>query len=371
MIKKLVPFSLVFLIFSVSALAATYEVTHDEFTNAGLDTTIWTLITNGITPNNFNFTQDGGGVLLLGGNSTGSADFYLNQTNVLAAGDSGYIEIEYTRAGGTLGTSNNFYFCLSNNFYGSMTCGACFSDGGATNDFYFAKTSRFITMTTGGDSDTHIIKIQAQREANYTNILMWFDGSLVAANPDTSCVGKPIKASIGAIDATYNQYLVYAAFDNYKLYSVVTSNYSGAYCNQNSDCLSGLCLYHSCRLKGEGVACDSYTQCISGECEGGRCTRPDSWVLVENAKEELIGDDTNTNNLFCMVISLVVGVGAAVVLAGATGALMIAGVLGLTVFVMTLTFFAVVGWLSAFILISVYVVLGVIVLLAIILAPRG
>lgn len=126
-------------------------------------------------------------------------------------------------------------------------------------------------------------------------------------------------------------------------------NTTGTPCDENKQCLTGLCEYGYCALKEGGIECSSGSQCISGQCKNNKCTKPSLNQRLDNQKNVAVGDDSDTNNLvslFFMYIWIVplsaFGIGG--VLAG----LILAIPIGI--------FFAIKGWLSGFILFGIIMV---------------
>jgi len=85
---------------------------------------------------------------------------------------------------------------------------------------------------------------------------------------------------------------------------------SGEGCVNSSECVTGLCLYNYCALKGNGVTCSADYQCLSGDCgTNGKCKKASLWETIDAGKSESFGDDTNTNNLISIVTMSAIGYG--------------------------------------------------------------
>ena len=129
-------------------------------------------------------------------------------------------------------------------------------------------------------------------------------------------------------------------------------NNTGDPCTQDSDCAFGVCEARFCVLGTTLKPCDEDADCLSGECKNGVCTRPSWWDQIDASKDAAYGDDSNTNNFIALFILIFVA-GAIIIKAGNFWGT----VGGIAFFVAGATFFAIVGWLSAFILLGVYLVL--------------
>ena len=127
----------------------------------------------------------------------------------------------------------------------------------------------------------------------------------------------------------------------------------GSPCETDDDCADGLkCEYGICTKLGFNEECTSDDDCISGSCINGRCTKPSLWQGIDKSKDQMMGDDTNTNNLLSIIIMLIVSglIGYYFVVWGGIASLFILAI-----------FFTMVGWLSGFILVGLLIV-GVIAL---------
>jgi len=139
-------------------------------------------------------------------------------------------------------------------------------------------------------------------------------------------------------------------------------NGTGSPCNNDDDCSNGVCEYGFCALKTANMECTNNNECLSGLCKNNVCTKPSYWDRIDASKVQQFGDDSNTNNfiaLFFMILipAFIIYQGGAS--KGAIGT-------GLGIFFLLGIFFAVVGWLSLFImfgLIFVVLIFAVILLM--------
>ena len=143
--------------------------------------------------------------------------------------------------------------------------------------------------------------------------------------------------------------------------------YIGEPCLTDAGCLVGKCLFGTCVLRGYLEPCSYDVECMSQRCLNNKCTKPSAWQLIDTAKTDIAGNDDNTNNLLALFLSTAFGVFVAIVIAGFTGAAVIAAGVGALVFMGFLVFFTFVGWLSAFILLGVIIMMALIITLYIIL----
>ena len=118
---------------------------------------------------------------------------------------------------------------------------------------------------------------------------------------------------------------------------------SGEACDNNSMCVTDYCIYGYCSEKGQGMECVHNYECISNLCRNGKCTKPSAWDNIDASKDNIMGDDEETNNLVSIATMVLFG-GTVMVSGGiihAIGGILIVLLLG--------GFFAWVGWLSAWI----------------------
>ena len=140
----------------------------------------------------------------------------------------------------------------------------------------------------------------------------------------------------------------------------------GEGCDNDTECNTGKCSYGFCALKNRGEYCMLNKQCLSGECSNNKCTRPDLMTQVSSAKDEQFGDSEDTNNLISLMIMLVIT--GAIIIGGGCLVGVIAGILA---FVSLGVFFAMIGWLSGFILLAIFIVLLIGMMLAVIIGSGG
>lgn len=123
-------------------------------------------------------------------------------------------------------------------------------------------------------------------------------------------------------------------------------------CETSADCEFGLnCEYGFCARSGASYECDDDSDCISDECLQGVCTQASYWDRVDYSKTSIYGDDSNTNNFIAITIMIVTALGIIVYSRSIMGI-----VAGLGAFLVFAVFFAIVGWLSPFILMGVILV---------------
>ena len=132
----------------------------------------------------------------------------------------------------------------------------------------------------------------------------------------------------------------------------------GSPCQTDDDCADGLkCEYGVCTKLTFGDECVYDSDCLSGICLNGKCTKASLWTLIDASKDQMYGDDAPTNNFLSLVLMIVVS--------GALG-YYVAVWAGLISFFVLGIFFALVGWLSAFILIGMFLI-GIILMVFVIM----
>lgn len=146
--------------------------------------------------------------------------------------------------------------------------------------------------------------------------------------------------------------------------NVTLINETGDMCSVNEDCYTGLCENNICSLLPFKHECIANNQCLSGECNNGKCTNPDYWSRIDNAKTSIFGNTSSTNNFIALIFMF--GLPALFLIYGnALGKwLAIPSFLGLSIF------FAIVGWLSPFLLVG-FLVSGLVIASLIFLLGGG
>lgn len=182
----------------------------------------------------------------------------------------------------------------------------------------------------------------------------------VDSNPSTSNYNIS-KASL-FVQYDGNEYIE-AYIDNFVLTSAGLNTslaYDGEPCTSSDSCASGYCEYGQCVLKITGYPCTSSSQCMSNDCHNGLCTKPSLWEMISQSKKENFGSDSNTNNF--LSIFIMIAVPAVIIIA--SGGASIGILISLAIFYVLGFFFAIVGWLSPFILIGMVVVSLIIMVFA-------
>ena len=165
--------------------------------------------------------------------------------------------------------------------------------------------------------------------------------------------------------------------DNIQVYDGSTTNWCGSSsqlstwatlevgnaCSDSSQCISGLCEARQCALKMFAESCIGDYQCLSGECINDLCSKPSFWASIDASKTQQFGNDSSSNNFIALF--LILGLPVVIIWAGRghLASIMVSGLafIGLTIF------FAVVGWLSPFILLGIFLVFLLIIVFVFIL----
>lgn len=354
------------LVLSVFVFADYQLVIGDSFGDSSLDLDKWVLNNGSIPYDNWHITETTH--LYIGENYTGVGSNY-NRTYIslkykLNSTIGGYAEVKYQRVGDST-INANYDFCLGSETekFPNSWCGICFAD--SSEDFYFhyptgSGTLRLSpTISTGGDSNEHTIRIVASRITNSTGSVIatyyqnYFDGVLINSHNQTgSCKSPIINATITTYDTSASSVLTIGAYQNFSFYSEIEASLigtlqTGEYCGKDSSlCISGWCEYQFCGLKPGKIACVFNNECASGVCAGGHCTQPSLWNGIDASKSVFFGSDTSTGNIIALFIMIVSAIASASV----------SPLLAPFVFVAEAVFFAVVGWLSVFILVGIILV---------------
>lgn len=261
-----------------------------------------------------------------------------------------------------LSGSVQYYLMLNGTPSLNSLCSGCFNIGSENTikiTTYSAEASGYTALNTTSNTFNAILPNTYSVQINGGPL--YFNLPIIEAATDGATI--PHTAS----------FIVYggaACIDNYKIYSgfIATPETQpnmtgipyaqlGEKCDIDANCFTNYCDFlHACAKKGFGAGCVANYECMSNKCAAGACTKPTLWQTIDTAKTDAAGSDANSNNLIAFVISLALGIvvlgAAAYIGAGAFSALAGGGV-----FFIALFFFAIVGWLSPFILIGAIVVL--------------
>lgn len=136
---------------------------------------------------------------------------------------------------------------------------------------------------------------------------------------------------------------------------------SGETCINDTECITGHCLYNFCTPKDAGIECSSDVECLSASCVKGKCLKASLWQMIDQAKNDNVGDDEATNNLVSIVTLIFVGGGLI-----SSGTIVGVGI-GVGFVFLAGGFLAYVGWLSFWIfgLLVVGALIGATIILAV------
>jgi hypothetical protein len=132
----------------------------------------------------------------------------------------------------------------------------------------------------------------------------------------------------------------------------------GDFCKYNHECETNRCHYGTCDYKQYRADCEYDHECLSNDCDAsGQCTKESLWQSIDTAKTINFGDDSNSSDLVCFGIILIVAIMLGVLLLSLIGTdmmmFLVIEILAITILVF---FFSSVGWLSA-----IYAIIAIIV----------
>lgn len=143
-------------------------------------------------------------------------------------------------------------------------------------------------------------------------------------------------------------------------------------CITNNNCLSGKCSAGYCVLKNDRETCTSGSQCLSGGCKNGFCTKSDLWSKIDASKTENFGSTRDTNNFISFIIMATGLIAIIWMSASAVGGVTIAGIFaGLAWFIISGIFFAIVGWLSIFMIFGLILFIALVVFVMVLLNSQN
>ena len=343
------------LLFITSSLAVT--LFEDDFGTSEVDSTLWVNDSSDSTA----YIEQSSGSLIVYGNLTTSSFlgvFYQTKPIIPSGNDSSvYVSI---RANTSIGNNKHYYIGVNNHVQGNpfysappTYCGILiWGNNGNYKILRDYPTASVVTTIQAVDTNLHDVQVNVIRSGTDTQYEIFWDSILVSTvTQDSACINPTLNVSIGMV-STANVYS-FVFFDDFAMTTYTNLNETGDYCNNNADCLSGLCEYNFCVLKVGRAECTSNSQCLSGVCSNEHCTDPDAWVKVEAVKTQLFGDSESSNNMIALVI--IIGVPIMIVLAIASTVPEAIGiVIAMAILLMyVLAFFmTIIGWLSPFILLG-------------------
>lgn len=135
--------------------------------------------------------------------------------------------------------------------------------------------------------------------------------------------------------------------------SNITNVPIGYPCITNEDCISKKCILGTCYAKTANDACSSDDECLSGLCINGVCKKPSFSQSVFGAKNEIFGDDADTNNMLSLFISIVLPM--LLLWFGHKSKLVVLSAVGIMIALMF--YFTFIGWLNFFITFGVFIII--------------
>ena len=140
----------------------------------------------------------------------------------------------------------------------------------------------------------------------------------------------------------------------------LTDNFAvGTFTKNASKCASGFIEYNKCALRPPNIVCDADSECLSGSCENNLCTDMDIWTKIDASKTQLFGDSSGANNF----VSLFFILGGAFGL----GLMTLNALLPIIWIVLATIGFTILGWLSPFILVGLFLIGLVVVVLGVVI----
>jgi hypothetical protein len=380
--KTLLLFVMIF-ICAVSALATTSNYTYYEnFFAHNYNTSFWNIYSAGgdyfqngtnpglwITTNGANFPFFKGRAIPNIGNDshpttiTFNVNFGLNHT----LGANEYFGIGIMPSNLTLGS----WSFLS---IPPTTCGVWVWATGTDGSVKIHAHSPFVTTTLGTpDNLNHKITITIIRRPTQMAFGYNYDG-VVGSITSTCSPAADYSAYVFARKAAGTDVFGFNVFDyeetsqdsnstlgNSTLYDI---DYP---CSSNSDCISGLCTSSKCSCLGGGKVPYDSSQCCTHEVFAGKCTEPTLEQFLTKSKNDLVGDDTGSSNIICIVIIILVGLG----IITASKAQVFGNVAAAFAMFALAILFTSIGWMSVFLLLGFILVILAAIVLFVVLGQGG
>jgi len=143
----------------------------------------------------------------------------------------------------------------------------------------------------------------------------------------------------------------YSLIDNIILTSTESTIFSvGEPCASNDECITDKCQNGICVYKLFKESCINNIECLSESCVNGGCLKASTWERIDASKDEQFGNDSATNNFIALFIMC--GICGFIIWWGRS---IMAVILAIGLFIVMSIFFAIVGWLSPFILLGLIV----------------
>lgn len=342
----------------------------DNFNSTILNTTTWT---NKSTYGNLSFNVSNGEAVFFG-NSSGSNQYnggiYISSKNLINHSQDGLLTFKF-QAKTFTGTSQAFFMSLGYPL-GSIGVGVTGVGGSlaGTSGLYCVNYVTGLRACSGDvktiDTGVHTITILVNRDGLNTIFTWFYDGGFWCQITQAGTVNLPANFTYASVNNVYSE----IALDDF--YFTDSSNNSfagilpvGSYCGFDASvCLSKYCEYGSCSLKPGGRSCTDGSECLSSSCVNQKCNMPGAWVSMDNFVKLTFGSDTTSLTFISVAIILILMGGIIFVAKGS-----IAGIIaGTGVMIITMIFFTIVGWLPAFFIIGL--VLLIIISIALMLVLR-
>ncbi len=267
--------------------------------------------------------------------------------------------------------SFDFYVGTLHNSHGGGDSFSRLTCGDSTNVFVFGTNSNHKTLSisnfrTGGASCSHGKNLTKGEVNTLTLDINFYTNTytLYLNNDSTGCNEQSLgtDSGTGCLTGFEHEYRtndklnVSVFFDNTFLgvdatASAVNLSTIGDNCLKNSECSTGKCEYGICAPKIRGESCAFSGECLSGECQNGKCTKASLWQRISISKTQQFGNDGDTNNFIALFF--IIGIPALILWAGHKSRLVVVSAIAI-MFALSF-FFAMVGWLSFFIVFGLFI----------------
>lgn len=139
-------------------------------------------------------------------------------------------------------------------------------------------------------------------------------------------------------------------------------------CANNLNCTTRYCNQGLCQFKLGNMACSNNGECQSGLCSNGYCTSPSLSQNLGIFKDQFFGTDSTTSNLISVIVMILLACVIGVTLGRLSP--VIGALSGFSVFFIMGMLFAMMGWLSPWIIFGLILLLISFIVGAIVLSSR-
>lgn len=166
-----------------------------------------------------------------------------------------------------------------------------------------------------------------------------------------------------------------AGFDNFVL-DTTASNITGTGsipvnmpCTTDSDCITDNCVFGVCQYKTSLQGCTYNYECLSQSCINNVCGKASAFQAIDDFRKNTFGSDKETSNMIALIF-IAISVAGILIIAGIAHAIKAGFYLAILAVFLEVFFFAIIGWLSFFIVFALVLVSVIFIIATIFIMNR-